>query len=221
MLTPTGPHAAAVYWRRRLVLLGAVLVVILVGYNLFGSSGGGRRAAAAPTHGAATSAAPAVMPTTSPVVHPSTSTSVAKANAPAKAKGHVAVPPKPCGSTQLRVSAATGASTYRTGAQPVLILQVVDVGPKACVQNLADSVVELRVYNGESRVWGSHDCQIQPGTLDQTLAVRQPVRVTLTWSGLSSQPGCKSQRQRVGAGTYTVYPLLAGRLGAAAQFSIT
>ena len=37
------------------------------------------------------------------------------------------------------------------------------------MQDLADPQVVLRVYNGESRVWGSHDCKIQPGTDDRTL----------------------------------------------------
>jgi hypothetical protein len=89
------------------------------------------------------------------------------------------------------------------------------------VQDLADSQVELRVYNGASRVWGSHDCQIEPGVMDRTLAVGQPVRVSEVWSGLSSQPHCAGVRQRVGAGTYTLYPLLAGHEGTASQFAIS
>jgi hypothetical protein len=81
--------------------------------------------------------------------------------------------------------------------------------------------VELRVYNGESRVWGSHDCEIQPGTAQRTLEPGQVVRVSIVWSGLSSQPQCAGTRQRVGAGTYTLYALLSGRTGTAAQFVIS
>jgi len=220
MLKPTGPHAPAVYWRRRLVLLGAVFVVILVGYYLFGSSGGGGRSSAAQPHG--TSSAAARVPHSTPTVS-AVHTSPAKTSTAAKPKHpkHTVAPPKTCTPAQVHVAAATGATNYHTGDQPVLILQVVDVGTVPCVQTLADSAVELRVYNGESRVWGSHDCKVAPGTLDRTLLVGQPVRVSLTWSGLSSQAGCKGQRQHVGAGTYTVYALLSGRLGSAAQFSIT
>lgn len=96
-----------------------------------------------------------------------------------------------------------------------------NTGTKPCVQDLADREVELRVYNGESRVWGSHDCKIEPGTNDRTLAVQTPVRVAITWSGLTSQPNCAGTRQRVGAGTYTLYAVLSGQTGKATQFSIS
>ena len=79
----------------------------------------------------------------------------------------------------------------------------------------------MRVYNGESRIWGSHDCQVQPGTDARTLAPRMAVRVAITWSGRTSQPGCKGTRQRVGAGTYTLYTSLGGHTGTATQFAIS
>ncbi len=104
---------------------------------------------------------------------------------------------------------------------PMLELQVTNVGKAPCVQDLADKQIVLKVYNGESRVWGSHDCATQPGTQLRTLAVNNSVRVTITWSGLTSQPdNCKS-RQRVGAGTYTLYASLSGKTGKAAQFTIS
>jgi hypothetical protein len=121
----------------------------------------------------------------------------------------------------LSVVAVVGQTTYTVGDQPLLELQVTNTGPKPCVQDLADKQIELRVYNGESRVWGSHDCQIQPGSDTKTLASRTPVRVAITWSGLTSQPGCAGTRQRVGAGTYTLYALLSGRTGRATQFTIS
>jgi hypothetical protein len=119
------------------------------------------------------------------------------------------------------VAAVVGKPTYHVGDQPILELQVTNTGPQPCVQDLADKQIELRVYNGESRVWGSHDCQIQPGTNDRTLAMNTPVRVAITWSGLTSQPNCAGTRQRVGAGTYTLYALLSGKTGKATQFTIS
>jgi hypothetical protein len=117
--------------------------------------------------------------------------------------------------------AVVAKTSYQVGDQPLLELQVTNTGSKPCVQDLADRQVELRVYNGESRVWGSHDCKIQPGTNDKTLAAALPVRVAITWSGLTSQPGCAGTRQRVGAGTYTLYALLSGKTGKASQFTIS
>ena len=102
----------------------------------------------------------------------------------------------------------------------MLSIVVKNTSATACVQDLADPQVVLRVYNGESRVWGSHDCKIEPGTNDQTLMPDRAVRVSIVWSGLSSQPGNCANRQQVGAGTYTLYASLAGREGTAAQFAI-
>jgi hypothetical protein len=131
-----------------------------------------------------------------------------------------AAPPPACTPTQLAVQAAVGQSTYHVGDKPVVMLQVTNTGATPCVQDLADKQIVLKVYNGESRVWGSHDCEIQPGTDERVLEVGRPVRVSITWSGLTSQPGCTGTRHRVGAGTYTLYGYLAGHQGKATQFSI-
>ncbi|WP_375497382.1 hypothetical protein [uncultured Jatrophihabitans sp.] len=119
------------------------------------------------------------------------------------------------------MSAVVGAANYKVGATPMLELQVTNVGKAPCVQDLADKQIVLKVYNGESRVWGSHDCEVQAGTQLRTLAVNSSVRVTITWSGLTSQPDNCSSRQRVGAGTYTLYATLSGKSGKAAQFTIS
>ena len=119
------------------------------------------------------------------------------------------------------MAAVSTQATYHVGDEPVLELQVTNPGPQPCVQDLADSQVVLRVYNGESRVWGSHDCQIEPGTTPRVLAVDTPVRVAITWSGLTSEPHCAGTRQRVGAGTYTLYASLSGQTGKATQFTIS
>jgi hypothetical protein len=121
----------------------------------------------------------------------------------------------------LSISAVTSKPTYAVGAQPTLSLQVSNTGPTPCTQNLADSQIILSVYNGVSRVWGSHDCQIEPGTDVRTLGVNTPVLISVVWSGRSSEPNCAGTRQQVGAGTYTLYASLSGHAGKAAQFAIS
>jgi len=111
-------------------------------------------------------------------------------------------------------------TTYAVGDQPVVSILVKNTSSQPCVQDLADPQIVLRVYNGESRVWGSHDCKIEPGTDDRTLMGGATVRISIVWSGLSSQPGCAGNRQRAGAGTYTLYASLGGHEGKAAQFTI-
>lgn len=219
MFHPVGSQPPSVYWRRRLLLLGSlVLVVVLLALTIRAMGSGGHPAASG--KGSATTASTQVDTSTSPT----TSASVTTGNSPSStgssgAPSSAAAPP--CATKDLSIAAVVGKPSYQVGDQPLLELQVTNVGPAPCVQDLADHAVELRVYNGESRVWGSHDCQIQPGTDNKTLAVQRPVQVAVTWSGLTSQPKCAGTRQRVGAGTYTLYAVLSGKTGTAQQFTIS
>jgi hypothetical protein len=98
---------------------------------------------------------------------------------------------------------------------------VTNKGPAPCVTDLADQQIELRVFSGSARVWGSHDCAVEPGTSREMLPVGQQIRREIEWSGLSSQVGCAGIRQRVSAGSYTLFASLAGHQGKPAQFAFT
>jgi hypothetical protein len=227
MLHPVGSHTPSVYWRRRLVLLGTLaLVVVLIVLTLRavlggGDGDGGRAAAGTPTTSAGRSSSAATAST--PATHTSASAPAGSTTRPSTsaAPSSPSGMPDTCLANQLKIAAEVGKHSYAVGDQPVVMLQVTNRGPGPCVQDLADSQVVLEVYNGASRVWGSHDCKIEPGVHDRTLAVDQPVRASIVWSGLSSQPHCAGTRQRVGAGTYTLYATLSGHRGTAAQFSIS
>jgi hypothetical protein len=227
MLHPVGSHTPSVYWRRRLVLLGTLaLVVVLIVLTLravLGGDGGKHPAAAgtpttsaSSTHTASTPASSAAHSST-----PAPSSPAAQQTNATDAGGSASGMPATCSAKQLKVAAEVAKSSYSVGDEPVVMLQVTNSGPAPCVQDLADRQVVLEVYNGASRVWGSHDCKVEPGVHDRTLAVNQPVRVSIVWSGLSSQPHCAGTRQRVGAGTYTLYATLSGHRGTATQFSIS
>jgi hypothetical protein len=218
MFHPVGSQPPSVYWRRRLIVLGSVvllLVLLVMTIKVITSGGNGPAGAQgpAPTSPVKTSGASPLQSTTSA---PRTSSS--SRSRPASSSS--SVPPPTCVTKNLSVSAVTDKSSYQVGDQPLLELQVANTAATPCVQDLADKQIELRVYNGESRVWGSHDCKVQPGSNVRTLAPNTPVRVGITWSGLSSRPGCAGTRQRVGAGTYTLYAVLSGKTGRATQFSI-
>jgi hypothetical protein len=220
MFHPLGSQPPSVYWRRRLVVLGAVvLVIVLIALTVKIAGSDGDKAAAG-----ATSTSPNTHIDTSTRATTSSSASTTTGNSPSSsgsAGQSSSTTPAPCAAKDLSVAAVVGQPAYKVGDQPLLELQVTNVGAAPCVQDLADKSVELKVYNGESRVWGSHDCQVQPGTDNKTLAVRRPVQVAVTWSGLTSQPKCAGTRQRVGAGTYTLYALLSGKTGKAKQFTIS
>jgi hypothetical protein len=126
----------------------------------------------------------------------------------------------PCVPSVLGVAATTDARRYRLDQWPELEIQVTNTGEAPCVANLSDSQIELLVYNGWSRVWGSHDCKVRPGDSPVTLAPRQMARRSIRWSGTSSQPHCAGTRQRVGMGNYTLHARFAGMDGRTATFSI-
>ncbi|PZS33775.1 MAG: hypothetical protein DLM58_07075 [Pseudonocardiales bacterium] len=220
MLHPIGSRPPGVYWRRRLAL--GIALLALIAFTMWVLSPGSEKkkdaaAQTSPTHSTGHSTRAAGSTPARSASGPKTK----PASTSAKPSGSHSVFAAPCQAGALKVAAVVERPTYRVGEHPMVLLQVTNTGAAPCVQDLADSQVELRVYNGESRVWGSHDCLIEPGVAAKTLAVGQPVRVSVVWSGLSSQPSCAGTRQRVGAGTYTLYALLSGKQGTAAQFSVS
>ena len=221
MFSPVGSQPPSVYWRRRLVLLGAIgllLVLLILTVKVATSDG-----SAAPRAGGHTTPAAVNTPVTHISEGPSTTphSRHSSSSVSTSASNSTSAAPQPCAAKDLAVAAVSTKPNFSVGDEPVLELQVTNNGDAPCVQDLADAQVELKVYNGESRVWGSHDCQTEPGTNPMTLEVGKAVRVAITWSGLSSQPNCAGTRQRVGAGTYTLYAALSGHTGKATQFSLS
>jgi hypothetical protein len=229
MLHPVGPQPPSVYWRRRLLLLASAIVLIvlvaLTANALLGGGGGNGGTPAAAQHSTRPSSTQSTSPPATGALSgaaassgPETATSTPGGTTSAPASSSAA--PARCTPAKLSVQAVVGKDAYAVGDQPVLTLQVTDTGTAPCVQDVADSQIVLRVYNGASRVWGSHDCKVEPGVQDRTLEPGKPAGFSIVWSGLSSQPACAGTRQRVGAGTYTLYAALSGHEGKAAQFTI-
>lgn len=221
MIHPVGDLAPSVYWRRRaLLVLAAVLAVITV-FTIF-SGGGGKKTAGTPAPGTSASTSA----TSTPQTQTSSSLS-ASSTAPVSTSSTVGSPtgsttaPQPCLPANLKVGSSTDAASYKVGGQPVLALVVINTGPAPCVQDLADAQIELKVFSGTARVWGSHDCAVEPGRSLQTLPVGAPIKREIQWSGLSSQPGCAGVRARVSAGVYDLVPALSGHVGAPTRFSFT
>jgi hypothetical protein len=193
MLRPIGSLPSSVYWRRRLLFIGAALLVVLTVYVLFVAKDDKKT--------------PASQQSSS---QPSSRSSPRTSMPPAV----------PCVPSVVSVAAQTSAKTFKVGDQPELEIRITNIGETPCVANLSDGQIELLVYNGESRVWGSHDCKIQPGDSPTTLTPRQTARRSIRWTGLSSQPHCTGGRQRVGAGNYTLRARFGQISGHAVMFSI-
>ena len=199
MFRPIGSLPTSVYWRRRLLIAAAVLLAALTVYVVF-MSGDKKQTSGQPTGSTAASRQSA-----SPRPSTSSGTTVA---------------PVSCVPSVLKVAAVAHAGGYLVGQQPDLAIEVTNTGTAPCIVNLSDSQIVLVVYNGASRVWGSHDCQVQPGNSQVTLMARKPVRRSIQWTGLSSQPDCAGSRQRVGAGVYTLRVHLGKMETADAKFTI-
>jgi cytoskeletal protein RodZ len=214
MLRPVGNLPATVYWRRRVVLLAvfvAVIFLLVITLHTLGSGGGAVTAASTTSRSSSTTPS-----TTSPPPSSVSTTSSATTPSPT-ASGSTVL--GACTPAQLKIVAATDKPTYNVGDQPVVAMQVTNTGPTPCTEALGDAQIEFRVYNGAARVWGSHDCKIDPTPDVETLAVNSTVAKTVAWSGYSSETNCGT-RQKVGAGTYTLYAYLNGTQGTTAQFSI-
>jgi hypothetical protein len=228
MFHPVGSQPPSVYWRRRFALLASLIMLLVLvlltvrvvfsdGSNKTGANGAANTLTpSSPAHSSHTKTKPKPKPRTSTT--PATHTTSPRNQPSTSSVSSSSPPPKTCTQASLALAAVTNHPSYTVGDQPVLSIQVTNKGALACVVDLADPQIVLRVYNGESRVWGSHDCEIQPGTKDRTLMAGTTVKVSIIWSGLSSQPKCAGTRERVGAGTYTLYASLAGHEGQAAQF---
>jgi len=224
MFHPVGRQSPSVYWRRRLWFLAALIALValiaVTARVVLAKGGGTPNAGGSSSHTSVGRTPPRTSSSHQPPPSSSHSSSQAASSTGGSTPASSSVVPLPCVASALSIAAVTSQASYPVDAQPTLSMQVTNTGSTPCVQNLADSQIVLRVYNGVSRVWGSHDCQVQPGTDNRTLAVNQPVKISVVWSGRSSQPNCAGTRQQVGAGTYTLYASLAGHDGKAAQFSI-
>ena len=217
MLRPVGSLPPAVYWRRRLAVAAAVVALVAITLYALWPSGSKHKTASARL--TASSSDPMSPPDAAVTSAPAPS-AAAPVGSPARVTRAATSAPAPCNPSTLQIAATTAASSFTVGDTPTLYLQVANPGPAPCVVDLSDQQILMQVYNGQSRVWGSHDCMIQPGSNLKTLAVNVPVRVGVQWSGLSSQPQCAGTRQRVVGGVYTLYVKLAGVDGKAATFTI-
>ena len=239
MIEPNGPLPAGVYWRRRAFAAGAaVLAVVVLAWVIGGfvgaaddqpvqgtassraagasapssppapssreaSASASASATASPTASAST-VLPAASPGAAPSARPTTRPAVPPATVPPG-------PPKACPDSVLKVTAQTGAPSYRVGERPLLRLLVVNTGKVACTRDVNRKLRELLIFSadGRKRLWSSNDCYGPPGTEQRLLPPGKPQAFQLSWAGRTSAPGCPLERTTVPAGTYRVI----GRLG--------
>ncbi|MFN2517485.1 MAG: hypothetical protein ABR604_00370 [Jatrophihabitantaceae bacterium] len=211
MRTTVGPLAPEVYWRRRLTVLGVLIVAMFVvrAFAASDTSRAGRTiahprtAAAGPQAGTTAHPWMPQMAVVSPTPHASAPTG--KARVPASP---AAIPP--CANTDLSLTAATDARTYRVGAKPKLTMTVRNISGHACRRDLGAAARELIITSGSAHTWSSSDCQSGVRATAPSVLPAGALRTFSTeWTGQRSLPGCAGSRAGATAGTYR----LQARLG--------
>lgn len=189
---PVGPEPASTYWTRRAAV---ALVALLVLYGVVSLLTG--------DDGSETLGQGGATPTSSAEPLPSESA----AATPSASPGAAATPSAeaaPCADTDIAVTAATERDSYPTGAEPTLVLTVLNTSDRACRRDLGPGAAELLVTSGSDRIWSSDDCSpggapgsavLDPGKSDVT---------RLTWAGTRSRPGCEGPKSPIEPGTYVV-----------------
>jgi hypothetical protein len=131
--------------------------------------------------------------------------------------------PGPCPDQAIGLTAQTARPDYPAGAHVALRLVITNVGPVACYRDVGAAAQELvvRSADGRDRVWSSNDCYPGPGADPRLLQPGEQVVSPVTWSGLTSAPGCAVRRTPAGRGDYQVVPLLAGLAGPPAPLRLT
>jgi hypothetical protein len=136
---------------------------------------------------------------------------------PAPASG-----PPACTNDMIAVGAEIDSPQHTVGDRPELRLTVVNVSGQACVRDLDGALQEIVVWDRpiQNRLWSSNDC-VNPSTQDlRTLVPGQPVAFAVTWSGLSSNPGCTAARTRLQAGDYTLLTRVADKISGPTFFTL-
>lgn len=85
-----------------------------------------------------------------------------------------------------------------------------NISAKPCQHDLADEQIELVLRSGGARVWGSQDCETQPGTDLVTLQPGKAVARGVAWSGKTSEPHCAGSRRYPTKGRYQLFAYLSG-----------
>ncbi|MGY1748255.1 MucR family transcriptional regulator [Modestobacter sp. SYSU DS0511] len=232
MLHPVGPLPAAVYWRRRLLVLGCAVGVL---------GGGGWVAVAAATSEDAEVAAEAPgsgepvdpplldrvspslaaveVPTASPTAPP-TATAPAASSPPPEPTGPA--PGDRCSDEMIAVEVQPRPATTPVGSKPTFDLVVSNVSAVPCVRTLDKQLQEIVLLDGAgNRLWGSNDCFPEATSDVRTLQPEESVVFPVLWGGLTSTPGCATERTPPPPGDYVLRGRLDTRTSPDAQFTLT
>lgn len=179
---PVGPQPPQIYWRRRLVLgLGLLAVIIIIVLIVVRPGSGADE----------------------PAKDDKASSSTAKPSAPATNKGD------PCAPQNITLEAVTDKDLYAAGEQPLISMNITNVGAATCTLDVTPTLQVLTITSGAETYWLSTDCQVPPAAGSEPVTVLlEPNKPTpsagLPWDRTrSSTTTCEAARTPVPAGDAT------------------
>ncbi|GAA3777125.1 hypothetical protein GCM10022240_30710 [Microbacterium kribbense] len=226
MSTPRRRHSPAVYRRRRLGLLLVAAIVaagvwLLIAQPWIGHGEPEPAAAqqpaapvipavvastaptgpAAPTPGATDAATPgATTPATPGATTPAT---------PGAMPDPAASAP-PCSTNDVVVKAVTDKTSYASGQDPKLSIELTNTGANACTLNVGTAAQSFTITSGTDTWWRSTDCQSEPSDMVVLLNAGQKVSSAqpIVWDRTrSSVATCQAKNRPQAAGGGASYHL--------------
>ncbi len=212
MRLTVGPLPPAVYWRRRAIVLAALLaIILLIVYACRDTSDSStadpaESASAAPAGGNA-SASAGTNPTEepNPPADPVEGEPVATQPVPDSAAAGPDEAVGPCSDDAISVLPQPRHNAIPAGHRLPITLLITNISDQPCSRDIGADQQEIRIMQGEQRIWSSDDCDPQRGSHVETLLPGRTIdRFWVTWDGRTSAPNCAGERVVVPAGTYQI-----------------
>ena len=194
---PVGRRSAAVYRRRRLTVLIVLLATVAAVLFLVFRTGSGGSATAGGTARAHAEASHAPTSGSSTLPGPSSSAKAAKPSKSAAPRAGAS-----CTQANVDVEAITDASSYKSGAEPLLSLSLTNTGKVMCTIDAGTATMVFTVASGKDPYWTSTDCQSNPVHTVIKLEPGHTLNSTpIPWDRTrSSKSTCDGQRPAAPAG---------------------
>lgn len=107
----------------------------------------------------------------------------------------------PCATDDLEVKAVTDKTSYASGQDPKLSIELANTGSAACTLNVGTSAQVFTITSGSDTWWTSTDCQTQPSDMVVLLSAGQRVSSAqpLTWDRTRSSVATCDAKNRPNA----------------------
>lgn len=138
-----------------LVLLAIIAAVLMLVFRP--GSGGAATAGGTPTTTATAGQKPSAPGTSGALAGPSSTAKPVPSSTPKPAAAG-----DPCAPANVDVEAITDASSYRSGAQPLLSLSLTNTGSTMCTIDAGTATMVFTITSGKEPYWRSTDCQSNP-----------------------------------------------------------